>query len=264
MFTANPNTSAESLRLPTVMSRLLRKEFTPREDEPIYEGHHFVFEHNPTLFLGRRGRGPLRIVWDTNLLIDYFDHGRALWDGEALPDILPDEYREELEGLQLLVTLWVIRDIRFFLPEGTLYDARNGLSTEQANERSVAFDAFSKALSLVEWEGDELELPPLVLPASELARALELLPKGADRELVSEAVRSGAHVFMTRDRALLRTQAVMRPFGLLIASPLDVLEELCACGALHCLLHPRFAYWPAPDLQRVTHLIRALPEQAPA
>lgn len=259
MSSVDPKTFAEFLPLSTVMSRLLRPEFTPREDEPIYEGPHFLFEQNPRLFLGRRGRGPLRIAWDTNLLIDYFEHGRALWDGEALPDIVPAGYGEELEGLQLVMTLWVVRDIRFYLPHRTLQDARKGLSDEQAADRGRAFDEFSAALGLVEWEEDDRELPPLILPERELTRALEQLPKGADRELVAEAVRSGAHVFMTRDRTLLKAKTVMRPFGLLLASPLDVLEELSACGALHCLLHPSFAYWPVPDLQRVTHLIRALP-----
>lgn len=259
-----PEPFAEVLPLPTVMSRLLRRELAPDDDEPIYEGPHFLFEQNPELFLGRRGRGPLRIAWDTNLLIDYFEHGQALWDGEALPELVPADYGEELEGLQLVVTLWVMRDIRFYLPHRTLQDARKGLSAQQAADRQRAFDEFSAALSLVEWEEDERELPPLILPERQLARALEQLPEGADRELVSEAVRSGAHVFMTRDRPLLKAQAVMRPFGLLIASPLDVLEELCACGALHCLLAPRFAYWPIPDLQRVTHLIRALPLPARA
>jgi len=45
---------------------------------------------------------------------------------------------------------------------------------------------------------------------------------------------------------------------LLIATPADLLEELFACGAFDCLLAPRYLHWPAPDQQRVGHLIRAL------
>jgi hypothetical protein len=46
--------------------------------------------------------------------------------------------------------------------------------------------------------------------------------------------------------------------GLLIASPLDLLEQLTACGALLAILRPETVYWPLPDLQRAAHLIRAL------
>ena len=48
------------------------------------------------------------------------------------------------------------------------------------------------------------------------------------------------------------------PLGLLIASPQDMLEELAACGALHCLMTPTALYWPAPDQLRVAHLLDAL------
>ena len=51
----------------------------------------------------------------------------------------------------------------------------------------------------------------------------------------------------------------LRPFGLLIAAPGDLLEQLSACCALHCLLVPQAAYWPLLDQARVTHLINALP-----
>jgi len=51
---------------------------------PLRQHHAARFdEQTPRLFLGRRGRGPLCIAWDTNLLLDYFQHGRAL--GMASP-----------------------------------------------------------------------------------------------------------------------------------------------------------------------------------
>ena len=116
-----------------------------------------------------------------------------------------------------------------------------------------------QSLTLVEWDEEESsQLPPLILPERELTRVLHRIPAGADQELVEQAFRSGAHVFMTRDRRVLKSQKAFRPFGILLASPLDVLEQLCACGAMHCLLDSGLAYWPFPDLQRVTHLIHAL------
>lgn len=242
-------------RLATEMSRLLRAEFGREPDEAVPEGPHFVYDQNPTLFLGRRGRGPLRIAWDTNLLIDYFEHGRALWDGVVLPDAVGAEYGEELEGLQLVVAVWVLRDIRFVIPKRALSDGKRRLTAERQAQRERAFDAFAAALALVEWSDD---LRSTSGPAT-LDDALDELPRGADRELVKESVLAGAHVFMTRDAGVLRAREALAPHGLLLASPLDVLEELAASGALHCLLEPRCAYWPVPDLQRVTHLLKALP-----
>ena len=247
--------------LANVMSRSLRQEFTVPQSAGIPEGPYFVYEMGPSLFLGRRGRGPLRIAWDTNLLVDYFQYGRALWDGETLPDLVGGSYGEELAGLQLIMALWVMRDIRFYIPKRALTDGKRALTGQQYEDRRRAFDEFARALSLLEWEeSDQREPPPLVLPASVVDRVLRLLPAGTDRELVAEALSSGAHVFMTRDAGVLKTRAALRPLGLLVATPLDVLEELAACGALNCLLEPGCAYWPVPDLQRVTHLIRALPD----
>jgi hypothetical protein len=244
-------------RLATTMSRLLGDEFTPPPEMPIFEGPHFVYEQNPRLFLGRRGRGPLRVAWDTNLLIDYFQQSCALWAGDCLPDIVPGEYGEELEGLQVVMAMWVLRDIRFYVPKLALRDAREKLTERQLAQRVRAFEEFAAALGLVEHAGEERELPPLILPDSELRRALEQMPAGNDRGLIEESVRRGMHVFMTRDANVLKARAALRPFGLYVATPYDLLEELTAIGALFCLLDPRFAYWPLPDMRRVTHLYRA-------
>lgn len=83
-----------------------------REDSPP-EGPHFRYDEGPSLFLGRSGRGPLQVAWDTNLLIDYFEYGMQIWEGKSLSEIMPREQGEELEGLQVLISLWVLRDIRF-------------------------------------------------------------------------------------------------------------------------------------------------------
>ena len=246
-------------RLAAVISAHLRDAAFDYGIAWIPEGPHFVYDIFPRLFLGRRGRGPLRVAWDTNLLIDYFDHGLALWEGDSLPARVAGRYGEELEALQLIVSIWVMRDIRFQVLRRTLEDAKSTLTARRRSQRQQAFVEFSSALALIEWDEDRSrELSPLILPETELTRALAQMPQGADRGLVEEAVRTGAHVFMTRDNRVLKSHSALRPFGLLVASPSDLLEELCACGALHCLLDRRFAYWPMPDLQRVTHLIDAL------
>jgi hypothetical protein len=243
--------------LATAISRQLCDEFAPPPQTPISEGPHFVYEMNPRLFLGRRGRGALRVAWDTNLLIDYFEHGRALWEAESLPETVPGSYGEELEALQIVMAIWILRDIRFYILERTLTDARGALATRHLEARLSAFRAFTAALRFSEETGDPREAPPLVLPRTELERALASVPAGNDRVLVREAALKGMHVFLTRDVGIHRAAPALGAFGLLLASPGDLLEELTACGALHCLLHPRFAYWELPARERVTHLYEA-------
>ena len=243
-------------RLATAVSGRLRDEFMPSPETPIFEGPQFVYAENRRLFLGRVGRGPLRIAWDTNMLIDYFQHGRALWEGASLPELIPGTHGEELEGLQIVTAISVLRDIRFYVLQGTLGDAKRALDARRLGERLQALREFAGALNAVD-PNDECEPLPLILPDSELQRALTSVPAGTDRALVAESARRRMHVFLTRDKGVLRAAAALRPFGLYIGTPLDVLEELTACGALFCLTDPRYGYWPLPNQERVAHLYRA-------
>jgi hypothetical protein len=224
-------------------------------------GPHFVYHAAPDLFLGRRGAGPLEIAWDTNILLDYLEHGSALWEGQD-PEVRDEEYFAELEALGIIINLWMRRDIRFRILPRSIDDAKRGLSAARRSSRARAVDEVSAALALDVW-GDLRSVaasPPLdLLPhKSQEARLVESLPKGADADLVRRAWRLGVHVFLTRDAGILRRAADVRPLGLLIASPLDLLEQLTACGALLAILRPETVYWPLPDLQRAAHLIRAL------
>ncbi|WP_189210292.1 hypothetical protein [Actinokineospora fastidiosa] len=233
---------------------------------PMYipEGPHFVYDDAPRLFLGRRGRGPLYVAWDTNLLLDYFQFGSRLWRGDPLPETVDENYSSELEGLQLVLTLWIMRDIRFVILPQTISDAKKELSEERRLNRINAFEEFVSALRLVGSGLPADDTPSrdgiLSLPDKELQRALQGVPSGYDRRLVEAAVRGGATVFLNRDAKVLRNRDAFRPFGLLIASSLDLLEELVGCGSFHCMLAPQYAQWPMMDQQRVGHLIRALPE----
>src|SRR5207248_614419 len=116
-------------------SALLQDDLVPPRGFPVVEGPHFVYAQGQRLFLGRRGRGPLRIAWDTNLLIDYFQHGRALWNGDCMTDLVPGVRGEELEGLQIVMATWVIRDIRFYIPRRVLRDAKKQLTRRQLGQR---------------------------------------------------------------------------------------------------------------------------------
>jgi hypothetical protein len=230
--------------------------------QPPPEGPHFVYETGPGLFLGRRGRGPLYVAWDTNLLLDYLEFGSTLWQGDSTADVVREDYAAELEGLQLLLSLLVFRDIRFVVLPDSIDDAKKNLSPERRQKRIRAFGEFTSALRLLGWGDPEADSPSrdglLILPESELQRALARVPAGFDRRLIEASVRLGAYVFLTRDEKVLRARDVLRPFGLLVATPLDVVEELFGCGAFFCLLEPRYLYWPMPDQQRAGHLISAL------
>jgi len=235
---------------------------------PVPEGPHFVYEAGPKLFLGRRGRGPLYVAWDTNLLVDYFEFGSRIWQGDSIADAVGQDYAAELEGLQFLLSLWVFRDIRFLMLPDSIDDAKKKLLPERRQDRIRAFHEFTSALRLLGWGDPEADPPSreglLILPESELQRALARVPAGFDRKLVEVAVRSGAYVFLTRDERVLKAKDVLRPFGLLVATPLDLLEELFGCGAFHCMLGPRYLHWPMPDQQRVGHLVKALPSSNPS
>jgi len=223
------------------------------------EGPHFRYDTGPGLFLGRSGRGPLTVAWDTNLLLDYFEHGARMWAGASLPDGVPAEHGAELEALQLLISLWVLRDIRFVIPPAVVGDSRRKpLPVRRRARRMGAWREFESALALV--AAPEVPAAPARtrLASGALQAVLRPVPAGNDRGLVEYALTHDAHVFLTRDKGVLAARQALAPFGLLLASPADLLEELSACGALHCLFAPRHLYWPMPDQQRVTHLIRAL------
>lgn len=226
-------------------------------------GPEFDFATSRDIFGGRLGSGPLYVAWDTNLLIDYFKHGSAMWRGAPFADDSDEELLGELECLQLITALWVIRDIRFVMLREVIDDAKKRLSRERRLDRIRAFEEFANAMRLVSSmePGDEVTRDGLlVLPPSVLESALHQVPQGLDQRMVRAAYRSGAQVFLTRDRGVLRAQDFFRPLGLFIASPGDLFENLLGAGAFNCIPNTQLAYWPLPDQQRVAHLIMSLPD----
>ena len=215
---------------------------------------HFDYAAAPELFGGRSGAGALEIVWDTNVLIDYFTYGHQLWeDGEA--GLREPKLAEELAGLQWLIELWLRRDLRFRILPRTVTDARKRLSSDRRQQRERALDELASALSLDGWEEPHARPEASRLASTALAR----VPAGGDRELVADALSLGAHVYLTRDRRVLSCRDALFAHGLLLASPIDLLLELGAVGELDVLVRPELARWPAPDLQRMSHLVAALP-----
>ena len=72
-----------------------------------------------------------------------------MWRDDGLPDSVGGDYAAELEGLQLVMALWVIRDIRFVILHQTINDAKKKLSEDRRSARLNAFHEFTSALRLV-------------------------------------------------------------------------------------------------------------------
>ena len=240
--------------------------------EPVL-GPEFDYGSSWSIFGSRTGIGPLYIAWDTNLLVDYFDYGAALWRGERIPENLDEKTYNAMEQLKPLLALSVVRDIRMVLLPHALDDFgkrrtqldehKKKLMETRKTNRLRAFDRFEAALSLLE-TGDA-DLDPISreglrdLPSSALEDALQFVPAGGDRELVRQAVKRGVHIFLSKDDGVLRARDRLAPFGLYITNPGDLLEEMVAAGAYNCMLAPNKMYWPLPDQQRVANLIESLP-----
>lgn len=82
------------MTLLSLPERLAQQAFAAAKVPPV--GPHFAYKHGPGLFLGRRGEGPLEVVWDTNVLIDYLTYGAQMWEGE--PFHAPDGYSKSLKA----------------------------------------------------------------------------------------------------------------------------------------------------------------------
>lgn len=231
--------------------------------EGIPPGPGFDYSSSSALFGPRQGSGPLFVAWDTNILIDYFMVGKRLWTGCGPPDDLEPRSRIAMECLELVLALSVVRDVRFVILDQTVNDARTTLSASRQRSRMQALIEFTRALHhTTPGHGSISPSMAGVLTIPERAReqCLEQVPSGADRALVSSATRRGVHVFLTGDRRVLRCADTVRPLGLAILDPPSLIEALVAAGGFHCLLDPRLLTWPMPDLGRVAHLIRALPD----
>ncbi|MFC5954727.1 hypothetical protein ACFP51_09575 [Streptomyces pratens] len=109
--------------------RLVGAEKTPPADAPICHHDHmeyglFEYASAPHIFLNRTGVGPLHVAWDTNILIDYLQFGRALWSDEDL-GIDNTQHAEQVDAIgQIIDPYFCFWDIRIYLFDEILDDAR--------------------------------------------------------------------------------------------------------------------------------------------
>jgi hypothetical protein len=130
-----------------------------------------------------------------------------------------------------------------------LNDAKKGLTGKRLEARRRAIDqAAAAALSLDVWDelGREHEEEPSPIDQALLLHAhsrVDRLPVGHERELVREAIELGAHVFLTRDKNVLRKRDDFKPCRLLLASPSELAEELVASRAMLATQRLETAHW---------------------
>jgi hypothetical protein len=215
------------------------------------DGGGFFYEVCPEVFLGRRGYGPLRVAWDTNILIDYAQFGDLMWgeDDEFDPPVSEPRYLEELQALYTLVNLCAVRDVRIRAPQRQIHDAKRSLGSEQWEIRARQLHHLLAALACIQLDKDIYEN----------VQPFDPLPSGSansdwDNSLVEEAIATGCHVFLTRDDNLRnRLQQNAHEEFLAVMSPSGLTRALEDAGDLG---------WGGdgyifPDSHRVVHLMRA-------
>lgn len=210
--------------------------FHPRSEAPAEpdEGGCFYYGRSLGIFLGRVGFGPLRVAWDTDVLIDWRDYGDRLLDGADLPHYIEAKYRDELEALGTIMgSTWMTRDIRIYPLTRQLRDLGPGRSVgrraEIARERARQLDEIASAMWCVGLQG-EFRRGSRHHPARDWQATC--MKRSTDRALVEEAVVRGCHVFLTRDRKILAKALYLRQMGLLVVSPTGLLDELALSGEL--------------------------------
>ena len=231
-----------------------RHEPEPRSlgtDHPE-EGAWFEYAACPDVFLGRRGRGPLRIAWDTNVLIDYAIHGQAMWDDEQ--PFAPDGGRkhvEELHALHAVMQLWLIRDVRLHVFRAQVDDAKRRLSDERRRERERQIDEIASALYCLGHE----TVDPTDEDAAVTSGFLDWMTPSTDRDLVEAAITAGCHVFLTRDEDdILRHAGTLGSYWLAALSPSQLIDRLAAAGELG---FASYGSMVMPDSHKWLHVLAA-------
>jgi hypothetical protein len=168
--------------------------------------------------------GPLVVALDTSVLIDFQLHGEMLLD-DKLPAV-DGVYTADLAGLTDLLNLWLLRDIRFVVTPRCKTDAKR-VSQRFLDRRHPAIDAIADSLAFQ--FGDWNALAPSHADPGEPVGGETGLPHGPDRDLVLQAQAVGAHVFLTRDRFVLKHVVLSGP-AMAVIPPRALADTLLEAG----------------------------------
>lgn len=201
-------------------------------------GPGFCYEAVPGLITHPGTHGPLLIALDSNIVLYLQAHLDAIVAVEPIEEV--DAWlSSQLVALGQVVNTWFTRDIRFLILPRAFTDVKRRPRRREAELRiqrkKISLDRImaSLAFQAEDWDGDKMRYN--TRQADRLALevgvpALEGLPKGADKELVEEAILNGVDVFLTCDKRLIRAgKRVVTPH-LRILSPLDLIGLFDSVG----------------------------------
>jgi hypothetical protein len=195
-------------------------------------GPGFCYVAVPGLFGAKIGHGPLLIGLDTNIVLYLQKYGNAILGDGKLADV-GEKLADQLEHLGVILSMWLIRDVRFVvLPRG-FSDFKKPMNTVEGRRRVEGrSEALSNIISslrfqLQEWDDSNESSDAIPYHAwirthevpEGWTNALAAVPKGADRDLVLESLINEIDVFLTNDKKILNTATRFRDLGLTIASP---------------------------------------------
>jgi hypothetical protein len=218
--------------------------------ETSYSGRiGFWRERSPTIFGCRGGVGPLIVGLDTAILISLRQEMETVTEGAGLVyGPLWSDLSRPGDALRDLVQLWWWRDVRFWVCEIHLADARKPLSADRRIAREAAVRELER--DFLERGGFETIVPdhievvdqpcalhsvpqPLGAESTTNGHGERRLPKGLrDRQLAQSALEAGCHVFLTTDAGILRCQDALMREGMAVLSPAHLLAELDRSGEL--------------------------------
>lgn len=217
------------------------------------EGGAFVYQHCADIFFGREGIGPMRVAMDTSVLVDYAEFGEAIWSGEMFdPKVPHPEYGEELIALAEIMNLWTMRDIRLHVFDRQLTDCAGSMSDDRSALRERQIGQLQSALRCL--GHDTIDMHPPAGHSWPLPADLSGLSPGTDRELVALAVDAGCHVFLTRDKALLKKVEHVARYWVALITPTGLLDALAASGELDLTAAGDFLI---PDSHKFHHVMGA-------
>lgn len=238
--------------------------------ETSYSGRiGFWRERSPTIFGCRGGVGPLIVGLDTAILISLRQELETVTEGAGLVygPLWSDLSRPE-DALRDLVQLWWWRDVRFWVCEIHLADARKPLSANRRIAREAAVRELER--DFLERGGFETIVPdhievvdqpcalhsvpqPLGAEGTANGHGERRLPKGLrDRQLAQSALEAGCHVFLTTDAGILRCHDALMREGMAVLSPAHLLAELDRSGELDD--SPSADTAPFPDIAAISRL----------
>jgi hypothetical protein len=209
----------------------------------------FEYDRVPNVFQVQRGWGPLIAAADTNILVHYWENAETIWAGSD--ELEPSSWADPAIALRDLITVWMWRDIRFYVSPLQLEDARKKLTAERARIREAVLDGFYADFH--ERGGS--------IPAWSPSDAAPFIGSKPDRALVEDALANGCHVFLTEDkRDVLRHREKLCGLGIVPLRPRELLHELLVAEEL---TFTRCASGLVPDSHSWTHLIAAVRANLP-